>query len=73
MTKREALRVLAEDQGHGTVMELLEACACDGVNPGICMACGEVSDSMEPDQTEGYCDGCGENRVQAPLVLAGLI
>jgi len=28
---------------------------------------------MEPDQTQGYCEGCGENSVVASLILAGII
>ena len=38
-------------------------------NPGFCIACGEESDSSEPDATEYPCDACGERKVYAPEEL----
>lgn len=43
-----------------TVSEYKEA--CDNYQ-GICLACEECQDSVEPD-AEGYlCDSCGEHQV----------
>ena len=30
---------------------------------GICTACGEVADGVEPDARKYTCESCGENKV----------
>jgi hypothetical protein len=53
----------------------MEAVFCDSVSPAICMNpdCDHVCE-MEPDQTEGWCDGvCRTNTMMAAPILAGLI
>ena len=69
MTEQEALNRLAEVEGM-EVMEMLEKATC--VAPAICIECGYTA-SMEPDQAQGYCEGCGKNAVQSCLSLAGII
>lgn len=32
-------------------------------NPGICMACGEEFEGVEPDAEEYPCEACGEAQV----------
>lgn len=51
------------------ILELAEA----DDNLGICLACGEVAEGVEPDAENYRCEYCGERRVfgaeQALLVL----
>jgi hypothetical protein len=46
-------------------------------NEGICFACGEIADSVEPDARNYKCESCGEWRVfgaeEALLVYDGEI
>ena len=70
-TRAELLKKLAKSEGYRDTMKFLEWCASDCVNPGICRACEAVNSDMEPDQREGCCEFCGENKVEAALVLAG--
>jgi hypothetical protein len=72
--RRTKLNTLAENESFASVTELLEACAHDSVNPGICAnpAC-DYSTEIEPDQREGWCEECRTSTVQSALVLAGLI
>lgn len=32
-------------------------------NMGACLACGEITDSVEPDATKYKCPNCGKNEV----------
>jgi hypothetical protein len=67
----ELLQKLADAQGFVSVDALIEA-ALDAVSPAICVDC-ELVCEMEPDQRRGYCEGCGQNRVIAAPILAGII
>jgi hypothetical protein len=37
---------------------------------GFCIACGEISDSVEPDASGYQCEHCGQNKVSGPATLA---
>tara|TARA_B100001250_G_scaffold406972_1_gene426949 strand:- start:210 stop:383 length:174 start_codon:yes stop_codon:yes gene_type:complete len=41
------------------IIELVES----GNNEGLCTACGEIADCVEPDARNYTCDACGENKV----------
>lgn len=71
LNKKQGLAKLAESEGM-TEMDMLEKATFDCVAPGICLECGYTC-SIEPDSTEGYCEGCGKQTVQSCLVLAGII
>lgn len=72
--RRRKLRALAEAEGYGDLMELIQDCVADSVNPAICVNpdC-DYTTGMEPDQDRGYCEACGTQTVQAALVLAELV
>ena len=72
MTNTELLKKLADDQGM-TIMELLEQATYDYISPGICIECGHITDSIEPDCHNGYCDNCHQQTIKSCLVLAGII
>jgi hypothetical protein len=40
----------------------LEICERDE-NQGICLACGEIQDCVEPDARKYECETCGEEKV----------
>ena len=63
---------LAEIEGYGDEMEMLEAATFDSVAAGICTKCG-YSINVEPDCDDGWCEDCETNTVQSCLVLAGLL
>lgn len=65
-----ALRSLADQEGHASVDDLLEAVGYDAVVPAICTGCN-YRDDWEPD-AQGECPECGAEMASA-LVLAGLI
>ncbi len=71
MTKLERL---AEIEGFGDVMEMLEDAVTDSVVPGICTNpdC-DYSTSVEPDQAHGWCEECSEGTVKSVLLLAEII
>ena len=71
MTNQQGLDKLAESEGLEE-MEMLEQATFDGIAPGICLECGYTT-SVEPDSTNGYCEGCGKQTVQSCLILAGII
>lgn len=73
-TKGAKLMKLCEVEGFENLDDLLALSAIDSVCPGICMTEGcDCTAETEPDQVEGYCEGCGGNTVASVLVLAGLI
>jgi len=39
-------------------------------NPGLCVACGEETDGVEPDARRYECDHCGEHAVYGLEELA---
>jgi hypothetical protein len=45
------------------VMELCERRLNSLDNPGICFACGEEADGVEPDAREYVCESCEQPRV----------
>lgn len=53
-----------------SIEELTEA---DSNSTGFCIACGEESDTVEPDAEMYECDCCGKRRVYgaAQLMLMG--
>lgn len=67
------LTLVANSEGYGSELELLEAAAMDSVCPGICIRCDFVCSEIEPDARDGWCEHCGENRVASVLVIADLI
>ena len=73
-TKTESkLDTLARQEGL-SIDELLEACAMDGVSPGICRRPGcSYSTEVEPDQGAGWCEVCGTPTVVSALRLAGVV
>lgn len=73
MNNQKKLKKLAEIEGK-TVEELLTEASCDSVVPSICTEpdCNYTT-GMEPDQSHGYCEGCGKSTVASCLVLAGII
>ena len=44
-------------------IELLLELAYADNNEGLCMACGEISDCVEPDARGYECESCGERKV----------
>lgn len=45
------------------VMELAREGMFGTGNPGICLACGEEADGVEPDARKYVCEACGEPAV----------
>ncbi len=43
--------------------ELLLELAQANSNEGLCMACNEIADSVEPDARKYECESCGEKQV----------
>ena len=65
---------LAEIEGYGDTMEMLEAATFDSVAPGICANPGcDYSTEVEPDSSEGWCECCEAGTVKSCLVMAGII
>lgn len=75
LTKKEADRLVQKiaDYFGMTSEALVEQCMTDSLNPGICLTCKSVTEEIEADQREGFCDACGINRVQSVLVILSLI
>lgn len=65
---------LVTSEGFESEAALLEEYGLDSVVPGICMRkdCDYTS-SVEPDQTEGWCESCDATTVKSALILAGVI
>jgi rRNA maturation endonuclease Nob1 len=63
---------VARERGYRSVRSMLEAAVVDHIAPGICLSCHAVCEDIEPDQTEGYCESCGKNRIISALILAGI-
>ena len=57
------------------VAEALEAAAFDGVTAGACTRpdCDFVTEEIEPDSRDGWCDDCRANTVASVMVLAGVL
>ncbi len=49
---------------------LLELAQADN-NEGLCMACGEIADCVEPDAANYLCEACGADQVYG--AMTGLI
>ncbi len=59
-----------------TKKRVAEACErelCSLDNPGICIACGEDADGVEPDARQYECEGCGRLAVYGAGELAILM
>ena len=37
---------------------------------GLCLACGEIQENIEPDACRYTCDGCGKTKVYGAAELA---
>ena len=48
--------------GHDKTELLLELAMADN-NEGLCMACGEIAECVEPDARKYECESCGESKV----------
>jgi hypothetical protein len=44
-------------------VELLLELAYADNNEGLCMACGEIAECVEPDARKYECESCGESKV----------
>ena len=58
---------------HDRVELLIELAQADN-NEGLCMACGEVGECVEPDARKYECESCGEKQVygaQEGLLMFG--
>ena len=66
---------ILESEGYDTIEDFLEDYAFESVVPGKCMneACGWVITLCEPDLTNGWCEGCGQQTVKSSLVLIGIV
>jgi hypothetical protein len=68
------LELLAEIEGYGDTMDLLDAASIDSVVPGICMEADcDYTTGVEPDCDEGWCEECQKNTVKSCMILAGVI
>ena len=47
---------------HDRIELLIELAQADN-NEGLCMACGEVAECVEPDARKYECESCGEKAV----------
>lgn len=66
---------ILDDEGYTDVAAFLEDYAYESVVPGKCMSaeCGWVITRCEPDLTNGWCEGCGQQTVKSSLVLIGIV
>jgi hypothetical protein len=58
------------DAAQATLSEILDACdgnysilCAEYDNQGLCLECGELADSVEPDATGYTCGACGAHSV----------
>jgi len=73
MSDQEKLETLAKIEGK-SLEEMFEEATFDSVAPGICINPGcDYTTTVEPDQSEGYCESCGTQTVKSCLVLGDLI
>jgi hypothetical protein len=72
--RQSKLQTLAEYEGYLVLEEMLAAVMVDSVSPGICTNpdCNYTTE-VEPDQTGGWCEECGERSVASALILAQII
>lgn len=74
MAEQEKLERLTRIEGFGDSMDLLAASMFDSVSAGICTnADCDFTTTVEPDQSEGWCEECEDTTVSSALVLAGII
>jgi len=73
MNNEDLLQKLADETGYDTVDDMLAMSIMDSLNPGICISCEEYTTDVEPDQRNGWCEICDENKVQSCGVLAGIV
>lgn len=74
MSDDDKLQELAEIEGFGEPMDMLEANSTDSVVPGICMNDGcSYTTGVEPDCYNGWCENCNEGTVKSCMILAGVI
>lgn len=73
-TDNPILEELADAEGFGSVMDMLEHATFDSIVPGICMdnSCKSIQE-CEPDATANWCEACEEKTVKSCLVIAGII
>lgn len=55
-----------------TYEELMEM-TMESIVEGICTACGEEAEGVEPDAENHPCEHCGENAVGSPLRILGYV
>lgn len=72
--KEKLLKIFAEKQDIPDLNEdvkenLTKMYMFEDTVPGICMSCNEISDIIEPDSTNGWCEFCSENTVISILEL----
>lgn len=71
LTDAEAIKIAAEELGD--LWAVAREAIFDSVAPGVCRACGAVTESHEPDATINYCDACETpGTVVSILVLLGV-
>ena len=72
--RQSKLQTLTEYQGYLVLEQMLAAVMVDSVSPGICTNpdCNYTTE-VEPDQTGGWCEECGERSVVSALILAEII
>ena len=65
---------LAKSEGYDNPEDMVTDKGLDGVVPAICMNpdC-DHTETMEPDQSKGWCPDCQSNTMKSCLVLMGLI
>lgn len=73
LTRPEAIKRYLRDTGFATLNDALKEAVYDSVCGGVCMACGAVSDSCEPDADANWCESCDGNTVKSIMVLGGII
>lgn len=67
------LKLVMEDEGFDTVLDMLERYVTDSIVTGVCVKCEAIESSCEPDATDNICGNCGENKVKSIMILAGII
>jgi hypothetical protein len=55
------------------VLRLANESMLGSTNPGICLACGERADGVEPDARRLECECCGESKVYGAEELLFII
>lgn len=70
---KTALKVVCLEEGYRSLFDLVEEYHTDSKVPTYCPICMACGDDAEPDQTQGYCSGCGKSESVSILILAGII